>query len=77
MSNFRDRFPSTPCIGVCRVDRGQCIGCLRTLAEIAAWPRMSEAERLHLMEQVLPARRHSREAKKSDGQGKEIGEENV
>lgn len=49
--------PSTPCIKVCAVSgqTGLCIGCGRTLAEIAGWGRMSEAERLALM-QVLPDR---------------------
>lgn len=49
--------PSTPCIKVCAVSgqTGLCIGCGRTLAEIAGWGRMSEAERRALME-VLPDR---------------------
>ena len=49
--------PATPCIGVCRLDaRGYCIGCRRTLAEIGRWRDMSEAERLHVMRELLPAR---------------------
>ena len=49
---------STPCIGVCRLDRDNlCMGCRRSLGEIAAWSRLSEAERLHLMREVLPSRR--------------------
>lgn len=30
---------ASPCIGVCEVDprSGMCLGCLRTLGEIAAW----------------------------------------
>lgn len=41
-----DDVPS-PCISVCRMDaQGElCIGCLRTLDEIAAWARMSDAEK--------------------------------
>ena len=69
--------PSTPCIGICRVERGHCIGCLRTLPEIAAWGRMSEAERLRIMREVLPARRHSMEAKKMQEGVKETGDESV
>ena len=50
--------PSTPCIGVCRLDRDQlCMGCRRTLGEIAAWSRLDETERLRLMREVLPLRR--------------------
>jgi predicted Fe-S protein YdhL (DUF1289 family) len=47
----------TPCTGVCRLDaRGYCEGCLRTGAEIAHWRHLSDAERLHYMQQILPAR---------------------
>lgn len=50
--------PLTPCIGVCRLDeRGYCEGCLRTGEEIARWRGMSDAERIHVMRDVLPARR--------------------
>jgi predicted Fe-S protein YdhL (DUF1289 family) len=48
---------STPCIKVCAVDgrSGHCIGCGRTLAEIAGWGAMSEAQRQDIMA-ALPAR---------------------
>jgi uncharacterized protein len=37
---------SSPCIGVCKLDvHGVCIGCLRTIEEIAAWTRMTELQR--------------------------------
>jgi predicted Fe-S protein YdhL (DUF1289 family) len=41
----------SPCIAVCIIDpkTGLCLGCGRTLAEIARWPRMERAERLALM----------------------------
>ena len=49
--------PATPCIGVCRLDsQGCCIGCRRTIEEIGRWGGMSEAERLQVMREVLPAR---------------------
>jgi predicted Fe-S protein YdhL (DUF1289 family) len=37
----------SPCISVCRIDEsnGLCVGCLRTLDEIAAWSVLSDAER--------------------------------
>ncbi|MEO6092658.1 MAG: DUF1289 domain-containing protein [Novosphingobium sp.] len=33
----------SPCTGVCRIDEanGNCVGCRRTLEEIADWPRLS------------------------------------
>jgi predicted Fe-S protein YdhL (DUF1289 family) len=49
---------ATPCIKVCMVDgeSGLCLGCFRTLREIAAWARFSDAERDALMA-ALPGRR--------------------
>jgi hypothetical protein len=47
----------SPCVGVCTLGPGGlCEGCLRTVDEIAAWSRMSDAERLHVMETLLPER---------------------
>ena len=42
---------STPCIKVCVVDgeSGLCLGCLRTLPEIAGWGRLGEEERTAIM----------------------------
>ena len=47
----------TPCIGVCtlRAD-GYCEGCHRTGEEIARWSSMSDAQRLHVMLDLLPVR---------------------
>ncbi len=51
----------SPCIGICTLDgQGQCEGCHRTTAEIGRWSQMSDAERLHVMDVVLPAREASR-----------------
>ena len=40
------RVPS-PCISICRIDdaSGLCVGCLRTLSEIALWSTMRDDER--------------------------------
>jgi predicted Fe-S protein YdhL (DUF1289 family) len=47
----------TPCVQVCFVDpdSGLCLGCRRTLPEIAQWSRLSDAERDRVMAE-LPAR---------------------
>ena len=47
----------SPCIKVCTMDAasGFCIGCGRTLDEIARWGGMSDAERIAIM-RALPAR---------------------
>ena len=54
---------STPCIKVCTIDPASrlCEGCGRTLAEIAQWGRLSEAQRLAIMA-VLPKRLADRRA---------------
>jgi len=48
----------SPCVKVCQMDpqRGLCLGCARTLDEIARWSSMSDAERHHVLAQ-LPGRR--------------------
>jgi predicted Fe-S protein YdhL (DUF1289 family) len=37
----------SPCISICEMDprSGLCIGCLRTLDEIACWSSMDESEK--------------------------------
>jgi uncharacterized protein len=52
----------TPCTRVCTLDpaSGLCLGCGRSLAEIARWTQMSDAERARLMAE-LPRRRQNRQ----------------
>ena len=49
---------ASPCTKVCRIDghSGLCIGCARTLDEIARWSAMDDAERRRVRA-MLPARR--------------------
>jgi len=49
---------ATPCVKVCIVDpeSSLCLGCYRTLMEIAGWARIPEEERSALMRE-LPSRR--------------------
>ena len=49
---------ATPCIKVCVIDgeSGLCLGCQRTLAEVAGWTRLTDTERVEIMA-ALPARR--------------------
>lgn len=46
----------TPCIKVCVVDgqSGHCLGCGRTLGEIARWARFTDAERDAIIAQLPP-----------------------
>jgi len=42
------RAPVSPCVGLCTLDpdSGYCRGCLRSIDEIASWPRLdAEAKR--------------------------------
>ena len=49
---------ATPCVQVCVVDgeSGLCLGCHRTLAEVARWTALEDGERASIMAE-LPARR--------------------
>lgn len=47
----------SPCINICVIDPASrlCKGCLRTIDEITAWSRLSDAQRRSLMAE-LPGR---------------------
>lgn len=51
------RAIATPCVKVCVVDAAssQCLGCRRTLAEIAGWSRLTDEARAAIMA-ALPGR---------------------
>ncbi|MEL6822507.1 MAG: DUF1289 domain-containing protein [Calditrichota bacterium] len=53
MSEDKKMVPS-PCIRICRIDEEKqvCIGCLRTLNEIASWGSYTEAEKLRVYEHI-------------------------
>jgi hypothetical protein len=55
----------TPCVNICTLDarRAVCLGCGRTIDEIARWGGMSAAERSRIMNE-LPARRMAQGATK-------------
>jgi hypothetical protein len=48
----------SPCIQVCQMDpqRGVCLGCARTLDEIARWASLTDQERDQILAQ-LPSRK--------------------
>jgi predicted Fe-S protein YdhL (DUF1289 family) len=51
------KIKETPCVGICMIDPGTgfCLGCGRTLPEIAKWHRIDSSERLSIMA-TLPQR---------------------
>jgi uncharacterized protein len=43
----------SPCINICRLDgQGLCVGCRRTIDEIAEWSLASEARRREILRAV-------------------------
>jgi uncharacterized protein len=61
--------PASPCVEVCRIDTvtGLCLGCRRTLDEIAGWRDFSAAEKKAVLERLASRnnkpRKDSREGK--------------
>ena len=55
----------TPCVKICTLDarQGLCLGCGRTIDEIARWGSLSAAERSRIMNE-LPERKMSQGATK-------------
>jgi hypothetical protein len=55
----------TPCVKICTLDarQGFCLGCGRTIDEIARWASMTAAERGRIMDE-LPGRRTAETAVK-------------
>lgn len=45
---------ASPCIAVCRLDpkTGLCIGCGRSMDEIAQWPDLDEAARRRILDRL-------------------------
>ncbi|UCE30871.1 MAG: DUF1289 domain-containing protein [Burkholderiales bacterium] len=62
------RWPS-PCISVCRIDDGSglCVGCMRTLDEIANWARMSERQKGAVWGAIQARRARARGARPDGG----------
>jgi len=66
-------YPTTPCIAVCQIDpkTGFCMGCYRTLKEIAQWGKFSEDARVALLPELERRKEEDRrrweEKRKRDG----------
>ena len=48
--------PASPCVDVCTMDKdiGLCLGCLRTLDEIAGWRRFTAVEKQAVLDRLPP-----------------------
>jgi len=63
----QEAFVESPCIRVCRLDPvGICIGCLRSVAEIAAWGEADAAGR-HAILTACARRQESLAARRRRG----------
>ena len=51
--------PASPCVGICLLDpaTGYCRGCLRSVAEIAAWYEAGAAEKRAILARLDQRRR--------------------
>ena len=54
---MRNRRPSvgsqqSPCVLVCRIENGECVGCNRTIDEIRDWIIMSDYEQRKLLAEL-------------------------
>ncbi len=48
--------PASPCVGRCALDDAAvCRGCARTVAEIAGWGAMGDAEKRRVLERIAAA----------------------
>jgi len=57
---------ASPCVSICKLDAAgrYCIGCFRTLDEIADWAALGAAAKREVLA-ALPSRRAALEAKES------------
>lgn len=52
---------ASPCQRICQLDAsGVCVGCLRTVAEIAAWGSADTATRLAILQRLTERERERR-----------------
>ncbi len=42
----------SPCVRQCRIKEGVCMGCNRTLDEVAYWPRMNDEEKKKVIDRL-------------------------
>lgn len=66
MSLAPEHVPS-PCVKVCALDprQGYCVGCLRTVDEVAGWLEMTAEEKRAVLERVARRRALQSEAAKT------------
>lgn len=43
---------NSPCVRICKIVDGNCIGCRRTIYEITNWTRFTDEERNVILEKI-------------------------
>jgi predicted Fe-S protein YdhL (DUF1289 family) len=51
MDNARMLVPN-PCVSICMIKNGICVGCQRTRFEISRWPRLTNEERQRVIARI-------------------------
>jgi predicted Fe-S protein YdhL (DUF1289 family) len=56
MTAETDGAIASPCINICQMEEGRCIGCFRTLDEIACWADAGDDDRRLILAAVAQRR---------------------
>ena len=49
----RERYPASPCVSICTLDEAEiCLGCGRTLREIACWSTYSKEQQWQIIDDL-------------------------
>jgi len=67
--SFGPKVPS-PCVSVCRIDpeTSLCHGCLRTIDEIADWPRLNDEQKDEMWRILWKRKADKKQSETSDDQ---------
>lgn len=55
----------TPCMSICKIVEGICVGCGRTKDEICMWMQMDDEERISIMRRLGYGKRRQKSKSKS------------
>jgi predicted Fe-S protein YdhL (DUF1289 family) len=42
----------SPCVKLCKIEAGICVGCKRTLAELTDWYKLSDQQKLQILNNI-------------------------
>lgn len=65
------KFVESPCVKFCKLDpvSGYCLGCYRTIEEIAAWPGLGREEKQQVYKELEKRKRRPARECVSAGEG--------